>query len=73
MDRYEKRLFIDDLCDSIKLTVVDSISKMPEEWDGFELRELIAEKATQSAGWLNKPENRKRRKDYRNTVIVRNL
>jgi len=73
MDSNEKRRFIKDLCDNIKSTVVDSISKMPEEWDGIELRQLIADKARESTYILDRPENRKRRREYRNEVLVRNL
>jgi hypothetical protein len=73
MDKAEKRRFIEDLCDSIKQSVVDSISKMPEEWNGVELRELIADKARYSAYLLQQKNNRKRLKSYRNEVLVRGL
>lgn len=77
MDKQEKRRFIEDLCASIQETAINAISKMPEEWDGLELRELLADKFIESClmsrGPGNKARFRKRLRDYRNEVIARNL
>lgn len=43
MRRNEKRRFIQSLCSSVAKAAQGAVSQMPAEWDGFELRELLAE------------------------------
>lgn len=43
MTREEKKRFVKNLCDSVRDTVLESVEKMPDEWDGHEIRAYLAE------------------------------
>lgn len=66
----EKRIFIHELIETVKKTVLENVDKMPEEWDGFELREYIAYKFKEAA-FYKMPT--KRTKAYKNAILVNNL
>jgi hypothetical protein len=66
----ERTAFINDLCDGIKNRILSKAAKMPDEWDGYELRLYIADTAA-SASYVKMLPSRKR--EYRNAVIVNNL
>lgn len=70
MNLKEQHAFIRELCDNVR----DSLLKrqFPEEWDGHELRVLIAERFEQAAqmSLIKREPQRKRARDYRNTVLV---
>lgn len=69
MTKKDKRRFIRELIGSVKKTVLANVDKMPEEWDGIELREYVADKFTESKA----APSERRFRDYRNEVLVRNL
>ena len=70
MTEQQKRTFIHDLCDSVRNELLSKTLAMPEDWDGRELRELIADTFER----CRMPSlNKHRRKAYRNEVLVRNL
>lgn len=71
MDAREKKEFIQDLLRSIEKSLLEDVAdgKIPDEWDGIELRRLIADRADASARYLTG----RRLRDYRNTVLVNNL
>jgi len=71
MNAKEKQQFIENLCNSVKLELISKVNKMPENWDGFELRELIAEKFVNESGLLK--DRKSRYKEYKNDVIILNL
>lgn len=74
MMRDEKARFIETLCDSVRDIALAHLDVMPEEWDGLELREYIADKfAVERYMAYDKKRYRKRLSDYRNERIVRNL
>ena len=75
LDKQEKRRFIEDLCASVQETAINAIVKMPEEWDGIELRQYLADKFADSSllNHKNRKDLNRRRREYRNEVIVRNL
>ncbi len=72
MTKQEKIHFVTDLTNSLQTRLVQNIKagKIPEDWDGIELRELIAE-LVQRQRVANFKGRRKR--DYRNTMLVNNL
>lgn len=70
MTKTEKKKFIKSLCDSIRDDLVKKVERMPDEWDGHELRELIADLADRER---TSSMTGKRKRDYRNEVLVRNL
>lgn len=63
-----KRRFIRELCDRIRDDVMRDAEKMPEAWDGHELRRLLADRFEESASMSAPMENRRkaRRRDYEN-------
>jgi hypothetical protein len=61
--------FIRDLCDSVREALCKRVGDMPADWDGIELRELLAGRFAASTTMMN----RKRRRAYKNEVLVRNL
>jgi hypothetical protein len=73
MSTSEKILFIDDILSAISKHIAEDIERgrVPEEWDGIELRWLVVEKVGQSCN-IGKAQN-KRRRAFNNTVIVNNL
>lgn len=77
MTKAEKRKFIRDLCGSITKMVLNNVDRMPAEWDGIELRQYIADTFADRAGAMSFrstiDRDRKRLKEYRNTVLVNNL
>jgi hypothetical protein len=63
----EKRLFIRDLCNGLRDSVLKAVPHMPAEWDGHELREYIAWKAAANRSPAMKG---KREREFRNTITV---
>jgi hypothetical protein len=58
--------------------ILARIGDMPEEWDGIEIRQYVADKLRAEAflspeALRARPFWKTRAKDYRNEVIVRNL
>jgi len=62
--RAGKRAFIRSLCGSIEVAVLAAVPQMPADWDGHELRELIAEVFNSERTRLMK-ESRGRMRNYR--------
>ena len=81
MNREEQMELVSDLTTRIRDEVQGLITqgRIPAEWDGHQLRMLLAEKFEQSAKMSRcHPENRggynaTARHDYENDVIVHNL
>lgn len=82
LTRAQKRTLIRQLVKSVLADLVADVPRMPSEWDGIELRELIADRfAGQTAlssksywgdvRWRNA--DRKRLREYRNEKLTRNL
>ena len=73
MTRTEQLDFIDSMIDTVKEQITFSFMKLPEDWDGVELRWYIAEKFQEIVWGDFKDKRTKRYKDYANTVLVDNL
>jgi hypothetical protein len=71
MNATDKRIFINELTGCVVRNALHRVPDMPEEWDGHELRQYIVD--------CFKAEARpillvgKRRRNYVNTVAVKNL
>jgi hypothetical protein len=70
MTHTDQANFILELCNSVRDKLVLNVHNHPEDWDGHELRQLISD-AFKDAAYI--PMDRKRMKEYKNTVIVNNL
>lgn len=76
MTRDEQRTFIRELMESVEIRLLNALEagKIPETWDGYELRELLYEHfddARMRAMVEGKRSSRYR--NYRNHVLVNNL
>jgi hypothetical protein len=65
----DKRRFILHLISMVKNDVLRKIPEMPEEWEGFELRQYLAD----SFDRIRFRMNEKRQADYDNEMQIRNL
>jgi hypothetical protein len=70
MTREEKTEFIEDLIGNVHLSILAKLEQMPPEWDGIELRQYIADKFREVT---YRPMDKKRRRDYDNTIAVTTL
>jgi len=72
MNKREKVQFVKSLVDMIEHKILIEIleDKIPLEWDGIELRWLLAERF--NTNWVM-PEAKKRKREFRNTLLIRNL
>lgn len=75
MNQEQKIAFIQNLTSSIAVELIKKVQdgRIPESWDGHELRELLADKfaAERSEPLSNK--RGARYKAYRNAVLTNNL
>jgi hypothetical protein len=70
LSKEEKKQFIQEFIGRVQESLLSKLDRVPEEWDGYELREWIADTFDfERQGMMSA----KRRKDYKNEVIVRNL
>ena len=69
MKAKNQKELVRELCENLSATVQSKIDdgKIPEEWDGNELRQYISDLVT----WHKM--DKKRAREYRNTVIINNL
>lgn len=72
MNKQEKIEFITNILEGLKQEAIQKVDRMPEEWDGFELRQYLADKAADFV-WPSMKEERGRKRKYKNTCLVKNL
>ncbi len=72
MTKHEKKRFVRDLARAVERQIIDDIAtnKVPEDWDGHDLRQLLADRFAHEAG---RPMDRARLKSYRNDCLIHNL
>jgi len=70
MNRKEQKEFVVSLLANIEISVLNKIDdeRIPENWDGIELRQYIADSVTSY-----RKMDKKRAREYRNTILVENL
>lgn len=44
MNQQDKKKFIRNLCNSVRDELIGKVGRMPKEWDGVELREIVIRK-----------------------------
>lgn len=71
MNNQEKTKFILDITENLRNLLLERVDKMPEQWDGIELRELLVDVAKSQFNY--RPMSPARKRSYKNTVLVRNL
>lgn len=72
MSQEEKIEFIKKLTDSFQKSLLEKLPRVPENWDGFELRQWIVDSAADQMLCGSGLEG-KRKREYKNDVIVNNL
>lgn len=76
MNKEEQIEFVIQLTDNVKNEILQKINKnkIPENWDGIELRWLIADKFSDVVfGGFEKKNQRRRAKEFNNYVLINNL
>ena len=71
MTKKDQRRIILEMCRSQRKAMLERLPRIPEQWDGHELRALFQDVATY--GYGHSTMDGKRRKDYRNTCYIANL
>lgn len=71
----EQSALVHDLIDTIRAELLRDIAagKVPESWDGIELRQLIADRFASQCGVHMLQRDKPRLRNYRRELIVRNL
>lgn len=75
MDSKEQIQFVTDLTNAVRDKVIERIEKgkIPETWDGIELRWLLRDKFENEVLGDYGYGNKKRKREYNNTVLVENI
>lgn len=74
-----KKEFIYNLIESVKQDLINNAHRFPEEWDGIEIRHLIAKKFDSEDYLLSKNTrgrsltNKRRCRECENDIIIHNL
>lgn len=72
MTKAEKIHFIRELCESTCATAIERVDRMPEEWDGHELRLYLSQLFADNVS-ATMSQKSKRGRDYQNAVLVNSL
>lgn len=75
MTKQQKKEFIDQLISSVHSDLKMKLARVPEEWDGHELRVWIATyfESAASMSCIHHDKRGSRRRTYDNAVLVNNL
>ena len=75
MNKKEQKQFVRELMDDVLLDIYQKIddNKIPEGWDGIELRWLLRERFADCVWDGIDQNNKKRKRNFNNTVLVNNL
>ena len=71
MTKAGKQKFIAELIGNVKKELIANVPKMPEEWDGIELRQYIADKFARCV--ISGTMSPRRKHDYDNTIMTTTL
>jgi len=69
MTKREQKVFVSGLIGNVKGEILGKMDKFPDDWDGIELRWYIRD----YFGACVLTGNKKRERDYKNTVLVNGL
>ena len=74
MEAEEKKKFVRQLILNVEIDILKKVDKMPEEWDGHELRQYIADQFARCViGDYMTNKKSRRFKDYRNVMETTDL
>jgi hypothetical protein len=69
MTKHEQTKLLEAIIDNMKASLMAKVENFPENWDGFEMRQYLADQFAQEA----RPMDRARMRNYRNDVMTRPL
>ena len=72
MTKEEKKQFITNLCEGLKAETLNKVGNMPDHWDGWELRQYLADKAAEFV-WNDAKQDKGRKRRYNNDIITKDL
>jgi len=65
MNLEDKKRIVEEMCDGIKKTMLDALPYVPKEWNGYELRQLLADLADEKYAMKMTAVRHKRYRDER--------
>jgi len=68
MNKAEKIKFINQLIRNVKKNIIKSVNKMPNNWNGFEIKAFISDSFN-----IDNKIDIKRYKDYENIKIIKGI
>lgn len=71
MTRKDQRRIVREMLGALRKTMTASLALVPEDWDGLELRQLLADAAAEFV--IKGTMDRRRTREYRNACLVANL
>jgi len=71
MTAKEKQSFIQELMAAMEKRMLKCVERMPEDWDGVELRQFIADTANHNT--MPQLLKGKRKREYENAKMINNL
>lgn len=71
MNQQEKTQFILDITENLRNALLEQVHKMPDSWDGIEIRQLTEDMVKSRFNYRRMSPARKRH--YNNTVVNKNL
>lgn len=71
MKKTEQKRFVKELIANVQKDLLSMLPRVPEDWDGHELRQLIADRFAEASFTLK--ENKSRYKAYRNARMTQNI
>lgn len=69
MTKHEQTKLLETILDSMKASLLTRVEHFPENWDGIEIRQYVADKFRQEIA----PMHLKRLRRYKNDVMTRPL
>lgn len=72
MNLPEKDQFVHQIMSDLKHEILKRVDRMPEEWDGHEIRQFILDYYSQNY-LIGDALRGKRKKEYKNTILIENL
>jgi len=69
----EKKELIEDYLDRLKWNLLDKVRRMPPNWQGSEIKQLIRDTVENEINSFRHCKKQKRYQDYKNDVIINNL
>lgn len=70
MNRKEQKIFVNNIIKNVKDHLIKDLKKIPDNWDGLELRWFIADHFNLI---VFEKKNNKRRREYLNYMLVNGL